>query len=97
MKGKTTPLLVDCPEKNHFLAANGAVFKNYADLHDGLKRMDDETFQHHVSSAKNDFANWVLHVYSDDKLSEDFAARPERLAMAQNVSRRIQNLARRHI
>lgn len=97
MKGKTTPLLSNCPTDKQFTAANGAVFKNYADLHDALKRMDDATFTHHVNAEHNDFKNWVLHVYSDDKLASDFEAKPERMAMAQNVARRIQNLARRHI
>ena len=96
MKGKTTPLLADCPEKSRFSAVNGTVFRNYAELLDGLKRMDDTTFRHHVNEGRNDFLNWVLHVYSDEKLAKDFEARPTRIHMAQNVSRRLRSLAEQH-
>ncbi|MBI4150950.1 hypothetical protein HY492_02380 [Candidatus Woesearchaeota archaeon] len=96
MKGKTTPLLANCPDKHQFRTIHGAVFRNYADLLDGLKRMDDATFRAHVNEGKNDFKNWVLHVYSDEKLAKDFEARPTRLTMAQNTARRLKALALEH-
>lgn len=96
MKGKTTPLLMDCPDNKCFSTLDGKVFRNYADLLDALKRMDDHVFEHHVTTTKNDFKNWVLHVYTDEKLAKDFAANPKRLAMAKSVAMRIKSLALRH-
>lgn len=72
------------------------MLRNYVDLIDGLKRMEDSTFRHHVNEGRNDFRNWVLHVYSDEKLAKDFEHNPTRLGMAQNTSRRLKNLAMEH-
>jgi len=96
MKGKTTPLLRNCPDAKAFTAAGGQVFRNYAELLDGLKRMEDKTFDHHVNHDGNHFKNWVQHVWSDDKLARDFELQPTRLKMASAVSRRIRSLAERH-
>ena len=96
MKGKTTPLLHDCPEDKSFRVADGSVFRNYAQLLDGLKRMEDEVFRSHVAEGRNDFKEWVLHVYSDDKLAREMEEKPNRIPMAQSVARRLKALALRH-
>jgi hypothetical protein len=95
-KGKTTPLLRNCPEGLCFYATNGEIYTNYADLHEGLKRMDAKTFRHHVKKANNDFQNWVQHVYSDHKLAKEFGLKPTRLGMAQNLAKRMKYLAQKH-
>jgi hypothetical protein len=96
MKGKTTPLLRDCPPSKAFTTVAGQVFRNYADLLDGLKRMEDRTFDHHVNHDGNHFKNWVQHLWSDDKLAKEFDLHPQRLKMANAVSQRIRSLAERH-
>ena len=96
MKGKTTPLLRNCPDAKVFTVATGAVFRNYAELLDGLKRMDEHVFDKHVNQDGNHFKSWVQHVWSDDKLARDFELQPTRLKMASAVSRRIRSLAERH-
>lgn len=96
MKGKTTPLLRPCPDSKAFKAANGQVFRSYADLLDGLKRMDDATFDHHVNKDGNHFKNWVQHVFSDDKLARDFDRTQGRIQTAQKVAQRLRSLAMRH-
>jgi hypothetical protein len=95
-KGKTTPLLLNCPEHKAFNATNGQVYRNYAELLDGLKRMDDPAFDHHTNKDGNHFTNWVRHVWSDDKLARDFEQNPTRMRMAQSVARRLKSLALRH-
>ena len=96
VKGKKTPLLRNCPPGKCFYTSSGEVYANYAELLDGLKRMDAKTFRHHVKKNNNDFQSWVQNVYSDDKLSRDFDAKPTRLGMAANVARRLKYLAQRH-
>ena len=96
MKGKTTPLLRDVPDNKCFRTTAGQVFRSYAELLDGLKRMDDHVFAQHVNDSRNDFRNWVRDVYSDDKLARDFSNRPTRIGMAQAVAQRLRNLALRH-
>ena len=45
--------------------------KNIVDLRLELESMSLDEFSHHVSTQKNDFANWVLHAIGDTSLSKD--------------------------
>ena len=38
------------------------------DLADALRDMSDDLFSHHVNDARNDFANWVHHVFEEPDL-----------------------------
>ena len=56
------------PEQ-YFWLNNGRVLKNITELLNALKSMEDSIFYHHVSSDRNDFANWIKHVFKNDGLS----------------------------
>ncbi len=51
---------------NAFYAADGTVFWTTEELGDALVHMSDETFSHHVSYARNDFANWIDGCFTGD-------------------------------
>jgi len=53
-----------------FWVNNGPVLKDLYELRDALKNMSDDTFVHHVSGDKNDFATWVEHVIQDAELAQ---------------------------
>jgi len=53
---------------DHFLL-EGRPIKSLRQLAKALPSMSDSTFNHHVNEHKNDFYNWVLHVYKDQKLA----------------------------
>ena len=49
---------------------NGTVIKNLYELLEGLKSMDENTFNYHVNDQKNDFCNWIMDIILDSKLAE---------------------------
>ncbi len=63
-------LLKNAPAENAFVLRNGRVLKNLHELANALVSMDDETFAHHVSKERNDFANWIQGVFQDEKLAK---------------------------
>ena len=55
------------PEKSFWLC-DGRVLRSLKDLAGELEKMDDLTWKYHVTSQKNDFANWVEGVFGEKKL-----------------------------
>lgn len=56
------------PEE-YFHMHNGLILKNLHDLIDVLEIIDDETLQFHASNSKNDFSDWIRHVFKDNNLA----------------------------
>ncbi len=54
---------------NAFKLSSGVVLRSVRDLLHELPSMSDSVFEHHVSGKRNDFADWVLHVFGDRKLA----------------------------
>ncbi len=54
---------------SYFYANNGMVIKNLTELQTALEKMDDQAFNYHVNSMKNDFANWVKNTIKDQVAS----------------------------
>lgn len=61
-------LLSDVKPEHHFITRNGVRVKNLYQLHKTLINMDDDTYNHHVNPEKNDFYNWVRHMYKNRSL-----------------------------
>ena len=57
------------PEK-YFYLEDGGVLKNIKELAMKLDSIEDEIFRRHVNELKNDFANWIEHVFKEKKLAE---------------------------
>ena len=34
-------------------------------------KIDRKTFKHHVNNKKNDFSDWINHVFNEEKLSDE--------------------------
>ena len=60
----------EAPEEHAFVLANGTKLLTLYDLITELDTMTQETFQHHVNDAKNDFAQWTQDVFGDKKLAD---------------------------
>ena len=58
------------PEE-YFHVHNGVVLKNLHNLIDLLEVIDDETLKFHVKDNKNDFSDWIKHVFKDNKLADN--------------------------
>jgi preprotein translocase subunit SecF len=75
-----------------FILKNGRVLKNLYELTNSLASMDDETFKHHVNKEKNDFANWIRHVFEDEKLANQISELKTRESMIKKINKRISKI-----
>ncbi|MBW2969800.1 hypothetical protein KY309_01710 [Candidatus Woesearchaeota archaeon] len=62
-------MLQNVKPEHTFWLKDGKSVKNIIELGRELKRMSEETFNHHVNNTKNDFANWTEHCIKDKKLA----------------------------
>ena len=53
-----------------FKLSNGHVLRSIQDLVGELKVMSDEVFLHHVTDERNDFENWIRHVFNARDLAD---------------------------
>jgi len=58
-------------EHHYFFLKSGESVKSLSELKDKLVHIDDETFSHHVSDYKNDFANWIEDVLKNQTLANE--------------------------
>lgn len=58
------------PEQ-YFVFNSGIRAKNLKELAEQLDKIDKKTFNHHVNSKKNDFSNWINHVFNEKKLADE--------------------------
>ena len=66
-------VLDDTSEDKRFFCHDGCVSRNLNELAECLDHITDDSYRHHVTSAKNDFSNWVRDVLGDDKLANDLS------------------------
>jgi hypothetical protein len=61
----------EVPEKYHFFLSDGKKLKSIYELIEALDEMSDEVFHYHVNEEKNDFANWIKDVMSEETLAKE--------------------------
>ncbi|MFH1211436.1 MAG: hypothetical protein V1659_00740 [Candidatus Woesearchaeota archaeon] len=84
---KNYPESIISPEQ-YFYTADGQAYRSMAELAEGLLHMADEIFSVHVSQYKNDFANWIAHVFDNNELADilrSLKTREEMIRMLKNV------------
>ena len=52
-----------------FHVRGGKVFRNLHELKSGLDSISEEDFQFHLKNGNNDFAEWIKHIFDNDKLA----------------------------
>jgi hypothetical protein len=75
--------------QQRFYAVDGCVYSGLPDMADCLEHMTSDAFSHHVTSANNDFSNWVRDVLNDGKLASDLDKAANADDMARIVRYRI--------
>ena len=68
-------------EHHYFFLKTGEAIKSIKDLADKIKHIDDDTFSHHVSEYKNDFANWIRDVRHNNDLANKVSEAKSREAI----------------
>jgi len=67
---KNLPLTtIDAEPEKSFWLSDGRNLKNLKELASAFEAMDETVWNHHVTSEKNDFANWVEEVFNQHQLS----------------------------
>ncbi len=75
MEDTTTPELrhVAVGEDKSFVLSSGERLFTLDQLSEAINLIDPDTFHHHVNAERNDFANWVQHVFPEVLGEEDAA------------------------
>lgn len=82
----------DVSSEEIFHLDNGLKVSNIRDLVHQLEIMSKETFNAHVNEDKNDFANWIKHVFKDDKLASRLHKADEKEQIIKLLEQRIVEL-----
>lgn len=61
---------IEVKPENYFILCTGEGIKDLTELLEKLKTIDDSTFAHHVNENKNDFSNWIRHVFGNHELAD---------------------------
>lgn len=80
------------PTEKVFWSHDGSILKDMSELALALNRMSEETFAYHVNKEKNDFANWVKDVLSDDQLATQMYRLHDRNSTVALVGQRLTSL-----
>jgi hypothetical protein len=94
-------LLTNAADKRHVAVPKGQEFvldnnelpmedrtlRSLDDLSEAINLIDPATFQKHVNAEKNDFANWVQHVFGEEKLADDLRRFPTPLRMMVSIEK----------
>ena len=70
----------------------GADINSLKDLAEALDIMSEQTFEHHVSGSKNDFAAWVRDVLEDVRLADELMKCKSRQSILKKIDERIEEL-----
>jgi len=82
-------VLSDASGDKRFFGHDGCVSSNIRQLSECMAHMSEESYSHHVTPFKNDFSNWIRHVFGDEKLANDLAASSTRVEAAKVLKNRI--------
>ncbi|MFT7644939.1 MAG: hypothetical protein ACI9BF_000604 [Candidatus Paceibacteria bacterium] len=63
--------LVYANDQTSFWLKNGQILNSLTALRDALNDMEKDVYSYHASGTRNDFANWVAVVLSDNKCAID--------------------------
>ena len=84
--------LSDAPPDKVFRCRDGRELKNLQELSVALRTMSTDTFDHHVTAEKNDFANWVKDVIGDEALADDLRQAGDRTTVTRRLEDRLGQL-----
>lgn len=85
-------LFLDLPRDHKFWTVHGKEINNLTELYKSLIEMENEIFRHHVSSHKNDFAEWVHDILKDTVLARRLKTSTDKVKHVEIVKHRIDEL-----
>jgi succinylglutamate desuccinylase len=79
----------DVHHEQKFFVNDGNTLSNLLELHSALRKMDSQTFAHHVNEEKHDFANWVHDVMGAKTLSKQMRTSVTKTALIRTIKAKI--------
>jgi len=89
---KVGTLFSDLAKDHQFWTIDGTPLHNLHELYDAFDTMTDDTYQHHVTGDKNDFATWISNVYHDEDLAYKLHRAKNRQQSKRAIEDRIEEL-----
>jgi chemotaxis signal transduction protein len=83
------PDLEHAPKDKLFILKDDIAIATLGELAYCLHCSDEATFSHHVNSHKNDFANWIEHVFGQRKLADQVRACSTKESLAALLSEKV--------
>lgn len=75
----------ELPQEQYFWLQSGEPIKSLSELAHHLDEISPSIFDFHVNSSKNDFANWIRHVFKEETLANKIQSMQGPQAMAQEI------------
>ena len=75
-----------------FWFCNGTIVRNIYELASTVELCNNEIFEYHNNSEKNDFYKWVLDVLGDNVLARRIKKEQDKKKFFQKIKRRIKEL-----
>lgn len=85
-------LLENVPKGSEFVLSNGRTLKNLYELTNALNSIDNATFSHHVTKERNDFSNWILHVFQNEALAKKISRLKNRKVILKTINRALSEI-----
>jgi len=85
-------ILRDVKGKAVFQLHMGASINSLKDLAEALDIMASKTYGHHVTSSRNDFANWIREVLDDEDLADAVKKCKGKESVLKKIDERIEAL-----
>jgi len=80
---------------HRFWVHKGAVVSSLKELPGVLRKMNAESFKHHVNKDKNDFSNWINDVIGDAKLAGEIRKLKTKASIVKKVQSRVKALKKK--
>ena len=90
-------LLREASQEELFHLQNGLDITSVRELVVQLRLMDEETFSHHVTKVRNDFATWIRDVFHEDMLADEIARIKKKDELANHIEQRLIDLEERQL
>lgn len=74
------------PPDKYFYTVDGKILTNIHQLSEYIKNCSNEHFQHHVSSARNDFYNWIADVFGISGLAKQIRDNYDKKSVADIIN-----------
>jgi hypothetical protein len=86
---KHNVLSIDVKPENYFVLCDGRTVKDVRELARLLETMNDDVFFYHVTSERNDFANWINDVFKEEDLANMIRSSKSRIEMLAMLYKRM--------